>query len=238
MAFKWFEKKPVSPPTRPTPPAPPAQPDWQAQWHDIYDGDPASEGPRPDPLPDLDGDFRLIHAFWTIAPETRAAALALLPRGDEIAARVERWRAQEPVSMSAEQAEAKLREGLADLAWFGVDHPAPDCRVEHLGGDTPAYLAAFSAADAVTLALDDRLVDMARTQGGAQGGALGEAAWRFLGYPLGAPGFQYWRHWMAWPLVAPEGAPDVYAVFSDLVRAGRVPGWRADGSVVLFERAP
>jgi hypothetical protein len=206
--------------------------DWQRQWHDLFDTDPAGEGPRPDPLPDWREDFRLHFAIWLVRPEVRAKAFSLLPAGDEMAGRAEQYLTQPPLRLDQASAEALLRDGLKRLHALVTDAPDAGCLVHHTSEADQPYPGPLSKTDSPLIALDDQLPQMALEKFGKNG----EDAFFFLGEPTyRANSFYQTAHWISWPLCAPDGAPDVYEPFSQLVSAGWVPGWHSDGSVVLFQ---
>ena len=67
---------------------------WQLQWHEILNDYPDPDGGdsvTPEPLPELDADFRLQFNLWQLPREARQRAFAILPCGAEMLARVDEY---------------------------------------------------------------------------------------------------------------------------------------------------
>src|SRR5262245_115988 len=72
---------------------------WQLQWHEILNDYPDPDGGdsvTPEPLPELDTDFRLQFNLWQLPREARQRAFAILPCGAEMLARVDEYLSARP----------------------------------------------------------------------------------------------------------------------------------------------
>ncbi|EBA09699.1 hypothetical protein [Sagittula stellata] len=199
---------------------------WQAHWHDILDASPLVTDPRPDPLPPCDSDARLHFGIWRLPATDCPAAFAPLPEGAALGERAALW----PLDMRRlprNEAHALLRTAVADLRLFGLDAPESDAPIRF---ETP-FPDALDGTDAPTINMDDALWNMAAARSPAH-----EAALAFLSEPFYRAADSYdVAHWLMWPLVAPNDAPDVYYPFALLRAGGWAAGWHSDGALVLVE---
>jgi hypothetical protein len=88
----------------------PSQPKiWRHRWHEIlndYSDPDGCASITPDPLPDMDSDFRLHFNLWQVPREARQGAFAILPCGNEMLARIDRCLSAHRTPLDPEQASA------------------------------------------------------------------------------------------------------------------------------------
>ncbi|GGF79178.1 hypothetical protein GCM10007301_43990 [Azorhizobium oxalatiphilum] len=220
---------------------PPDPEAWQRRWHAILDGYDHPEDDEkgvPDPLPDMMEDFRLQFAFWhsgwADGAAARKQAFAILPRGDDMLARVEIVLATPPQAIGPEEAQALLRPALAHTRALGLDAPDPEGPIRVLVPELVALQEAFGSADTPFIDLRDRMPDLAR----AAEGEVGEAAYFFLSEPLYRLATAYdVSAWVLWPLCAPPDAADPTEAGYRLWQGGWSAGWDGEGLFLYDRRA-
>lgn len=209
---------------------------WQLRWHEILNDYPDPDGgasETPDPLPDLDSDFRLHFNLWQAPWEARRRAFALLPCGDEMLARVDRHLCARRVPLSAEQAIDLLRSGLRLARQAGVrELPAPDLPIDVLSASDVPLLEVFMTADNPFRDVADGLSDGAM----AHHGTIGSQAYFFLSEPL-------YRlrascgpaNWVRWPLCSNSADADLTEASYLLEEGGWSAGWTGE-KLFIFDR--
>src|SRR5215510_7812453 len=120
---------------------------WQLQWHEILNDYPDPDGVdsvTPEPLPELDGDFRLQFDVWQLPREARQRALVILPCGDEMLARVDQHLSAHREPLEPEQAAELLRRGLRLVRDAGVEEvPSWDMQIDILSESDTRLLEVF-----------------------------------------------------------------------------------------------
>lgn len=217
---------------------------WQRHWHQIldsYDDHPdevADDKGVPDPLPDLDHDFRLLFNFWSAdwpsGADARKRAFAILPRGDQLLARIEDYLSTPAQAIDADQATTILRQGVDITRRAGFDTPDPAGPVRILARPAVSLNDAYSRAESPFVDVRDAMDDMAENEAGE----AGAAAYYFLSEPLYRLATTYdVSSWIVWPLcsrlTAPADDPTVAAM--RLWLGGWSSGWDEEG-LFLFDR--
>ena len=210
---------------------------WQLQWHEMLNDYPNPDGVdsvTPEPLPELDGDFRLQFDVWQLPREARRRALAILPCGDEMLARVDQHLSAYREPLEPEQAAELLRRGLRLARDAGVEEvPSGDMQIDILSeSDIPLLEVFMRAGDPFDGLLDD-LMDQAR----AHHGEAGLDAYYFLREPLyrfGGNAYQV-ADWVQWPLCSGPGAADLTEARYLLWQGGWSPGWTNE-RLFIFDR--
>ena len=114
---------------------------WQLQWHEILNDYPDPDGGdsvTPEPLPELDTDFRLQFNLWQLQREARQRAFAILPCGAEMLARIDECLSARPEPLEPQQATTLLRTGLKRAREAGVqDVPSWEMHIDIVEMDTP-----------------------------------------------------------------------------------------------------
>jgi hypothetical protein len=209
---------------------------WQLQWHEILNDYPDPDGGdavTPEPLPELDGDFRLQFNLWQLPREARQRAFAILPCGDEMLARVDQHLSAHREPLEPEQATDLLRRGLRLVRDAGVEVPSWDMQIDILSESDIPLLEVFMGADDPFYRLMDDQSDRAR----AHHGEAGWDAYYFLREPLyrfGRNAYQV-ADWVLWPLCSGPGAIDLTEARYRLWQGGWSPGW-TDERLFMFDR--
>jgi hypothetical protein len=209
---------------------------WQLQWHEILNDYPDPDGGEsvtPDPLPDMDSDFRLHFNLWQAPQEARRRAFAILPCGNEMLARVDRLLSADRMPLEAERAVSMLRSGLRRACDAGVRGlPAPDMPIDVISDwDTP-LLDAFRNADDPFCEISDRLSERVRMHHGA----LGFDAYFFLREPLYRLRSSYApANWVLWPLCSGPRDADLTEASCLLEEGGWSAGWTGK-RLFIFDR--
>jgi len=156
---------------------------WQLQWHEILNDYPDPDGGdsvTPEPLPELDTDFRLQFNLWQLPREARQRAFAILPCGAEMLARIDEYLSARPEPLEPQQATTLLRTGLKRAREAGVqDVPSWEMHIDIVEMDTPLAQVFQHAGDPLDEVRDD-LSKRSRTHHGE----LGWDAYFFLREPL------------------------------------------------------
>jgi hypothetical protein len=210
---------------------------WQLRWHEILNDYPDPDGGdsvTPQPLPDLDADFRLQFAVWQLPRQARQRAFAILPCGDEMLTRVDRHLSAHREPLEPPQAIGLLRRGLGLVRDAGVeDAPSWDMQIDILCESDIPLLEAFMRADDPFYGLMDGQSDRA----GAHHGEAGRDARDFLREPLyrlGGNAYQV-ADWVLWPLCSGPGAVDLTKAPYRLWQGGWSPGWTRE-RLFVFDR--
>ncbi|WP_445658690.1 hypothetical protein [Achromobacter sp. NCFB-sbj8-Ac1-l] len=217
---------------------------WQRHWHHILDAcddhpdEVAGDKGVPDPLPDLDQDFRLLFNFWSAdwpsGAEARKRAFSILPRGDQMLARIEEYLSTPAKAIDAEQATMRLRQGVDLTRRAGFEAPDPDGPVRVLASPAVSLRDAYCRAESPFVELRDGMDTMAENETGE----VGAAAYHFLSEPLYRLATTYdVSSWIAWPLCSRLTAPadDPTAAAMRLWRGGWSAGWDDEG-LFLYDR--
>src|SRR5262245_6256340 len=145
---------------------------WQLQWHEILNDYPDPDGgdsATPDPLPELDADYRLHFNLWQLPAEARQRAFAILPCGAEMLARVDLHFSAPAEPLEPGQAVALLRSGLQRAHEAGEkDVPSFLMHIDIVAMDTPLLQAFQHAGDPFDSVMDG-LSDRARAHRGEAG---------------------------------------------------------------------
>lgn len=236
--FNLFRRK--SPLDAPVPQDPK---EWQRRWHQILDSykDHPGEGPEnkgvPNPLPDMDSDIRLQFNFWSTrwksGPEARRRAFSILPRGDQMLARIEEHLSAKRKPIDADYATMILRKGLDLTRELGIEAPDPFGRVRVMENPTISPQDAFARADSPFMHLRDALGDLAAKENGEPG----SGAYYFLSEPLYRLASTYdIAEWVTWPLCSSSDVDhDPTTAAYLLWNGGWSAGWDEDG-LFLFDR--
>lgn len=209
---------------------------WQLQWHEVLNAYPDPDGGdsvTPEPLPELDGDFRLQFNLWQLPREARRRAFAILPCGDEMLKRVDQHLSAHREPLEAEQAAELLRSGLRLARDAGMDVPSWDMQIDVLSETDVPLLEVFMRADDPFYRLIDDQSDRAR----AHYGEAGWDAYFFLREPLyrfGGNAYQV-ADWVLWPLCSGPGAVDLTEARYRLWQGGWSPGWTGE-KLFIFDR--
>jgi hypothetical protein len=209
---------------------------WQLLWHEILNDYPDPDGGAsitPDPLPDLDWDFRLHFNLSQVPQEARQRAFAILPCGNEMLARVERHLSAQRRPLEPEQAIGVLRTGLRLAQDAGVRIlPGLEMNIEIVSEADIPLLDAFTKADDPFYDIRDRLSAGAS----ACHGEIGLDAYFFLSEPLYRLRSSYHsRDWVLWPLCSHPAAADLTEAGYLLQEGGWSPGW-TDEKLFIFDR--
>lgn len=239
--FNLFRRKKESP--SPDAPVPQDPKEWQRRWHQILDSykDHPQEGPEdkgiPDPLEDMGLDNRLQFNFWSThwksGPEARKRAFAILPRGDQMLARIEEHLSTKPKPIDAHYATMILRKGLDLTRELGIEAPDPFGRVRVMENPTISPQDAFARADSPFIHLRDALGALAAKENGK---AVSDAYY-FLSEPLYRLASTYdIAEWAAWPLCSSSDVDNDPTTAAYLLwRGGWSAGWDEEG-LFLFDR--
>lgn len=240
MSFFGRKKDPLSPLDTPVPQDPVA---WQRRWHQILDtyedhpDEAADDKGVPEPLPDMDRDFRLQFNFWfggwKHGAQARKRAFSILPRGDQLLARVEAYLSVKPAAIDADHAMMILRKGVDLTQGLGIEAPDPFGPIRVLANPAVSVHDAFARADSPFIHLRDAMGDMAEKETGQ----AGVAAYYFLSEPLYRLGTTYdVSRWVAWPLCSSATATDDPSTAAYLLWIGGwSAGWDEEG-LFLFDR--
>jgi hypothetical protein len=209
---------------------------WQLQWHEILNDYPDPDGGdsvTPEPLPELDADFRLQFNLWQLPREARQRAFAILPCGAEMLARVDEYLSARPEPLEPEQAITLLRTGLERARESGVqDVPSWEMHIDIVKMDTPIVQVFQHAGDPLDNVTDD-LCDRAR----AHHGEVGWDAYFFLREPLYRLRSDYAvANWVVWPLCSSPGDADLMEASYRLSEGGWSPGWTGERLFVYDRR--
>jgi hypothetical protein len=210
---------------------------WQLKWHEILNDYPDPDGDEsvtPDPLPDLDGDFRLQFNLWQLPREARQRAFAILPCGAEMLARVDQHLSADRERLEPGQATEILRRGLRLARDAGVEEvPSWDMQIDILSESDIPLLEVFMSADDPFFRLMDDQSDRAR----AHHGEPGCDAYYFLREPLyrfGGNAYQV-ADWVLWPLCSGARNVDLTEARYRLWQGGWSPGWSGQ-RLFIFDR--
>lgn len=240
MSFFGRKKDPSSPQDTSVPPDPLA---WQRRWHQILDAcedhpdEDADDKGVPDPLPDIDRDFRLLFNFWTggwtRGVQARKQAFSIFPRGDLLLARIETYLSTPSMAIDADHATMILRKGVDLTQGLGFETPDPFGPVRVFNPSAISLQDAFAQADPPFIHLRDAMGDMAEKETGQ----AGVAAYYFLSEPLYRLATTYdVSRWILWPLCSNATAADDPSTAACLLwNGGWSAGWDKDG-LFLFDR--
>ncbi len=209
---------------------------WQLRWHEILNDYPDPDGGpsiTPDPLPNMDSDFRLHFNLWQVPPEARQRAFAILPSGNDMLARVERHLSAQRRPLDPEQAIGLLRTGLRLAHSAGVKRlPGHEMQIDVVSEVDIPLLDVFQSADDPFYEIRDGLSARAM----ARHGEIGFDAYFFLSEPLYRLRSSYHSaDWVMWPLCGDPGAADLTEAGYLLQEGGWSPGW-TDERLFIFDR--
>jgi hypothetical protein len=209
---------------------------WQLQWHEILNEYPDPDGGAsvtPEPLPQLDADYRVHFNLWQVSQEARCRAFAMFPCGTEMLARVDKDLSSHRAPLGPEQAVELLRTGLKLGRDAGVkDLPACEMQIDTLSDNDIPLLEVFQRAGDPFCGIVDRLSDWAT----ARHGCAGRDAYFFLLEPLYRLRSAYQvAHWVLWPLCSDPLTPDLTEARYRLFEGGWSPGWTGKG-LFIFDR--
>jgi hypothetical protein len=208
---------------------------WQLRWHEILNDFPDPDGgpsTMPDPLPDLDADFRLHFNLWQVPPEARQRAFAILPSGNDMLTRVERHLSAQRRPLDPEQAIGLLRTGLRLAHSAGVKILPVQMQIEVLSEADIPLLEVFQNADDPFYEIRDGLSADAK----ARHGEIGFDAYFFLSEPLYRLRSSYHcSDWVMWPLCSEPTAADLTEAGYLLQEGGWSPGWTGE-RLFIFDR--
>lgn len=224
-------------------PVPQDPKEWQRRWHQILDSynDHPDEKPDdkgvPDPLPDMDSDFRLQFGFWFTdwksARQARRRAFSILPRGDQMLARVEEHLSVRRKPIDADYATMVLRKGVDLTRELGAEAADPFGHVRVMENPKISPQDAFARADSPFVHLRAALGEMAAREHGQ----AGSATYYFLSEPLYRLASSYdVSDWVKWPLCSHSTAGDDPTTAAYLLwNGGWSAGWDEEG-LFLYDR--
>src|SRR5262245_25922627 len=209
---------------------------WQLQWHEILNEYPDPDGcasATPEPLPELDADYRLHFNLWQVPREARQRAFTIFPCGNEILARVDQHLSAHRGPLDTEQALRLVRAGIKLGQDAGVkDLPTCEMQIEVLSEKDIPLQEVFQHAGDPFCAIADRLSEGAIAHHGDAGGD----AYFFLSEPLyrlrNAFGV---ADWVRWPLCSNPEAADLTEARYRLFEGGWSAGWTGE-RLFIFDR--
>ena len=209
---------------------------WQLQWHEILNDYPDPDGSdsvTPEPLPELDTDFRLQFNLWQLQREARQRAFAILPCGAEMLARIDEYLSARREPLEPQQATTLLRTGLKRAREAGVqDVPSWEMHIDIVEMDTPLAQVFQHAGDPL-----DEVRDDLSKRSRAHHGEVGWDAYFFLSEPLYRLRSDYAvANWVVWPLCSSPGDADLMEASYRLSEGGWSPGWTGERLFVYDRR--